>query len=338
MTEIELDGKEIGRKEKAKLDAKFSTEELIDFDDSMSISTVSDDDLDSGIDGHVPSLEPLLEEEDYIVVDKDVNLMSLVMGESDGRNGSRDGSREASLHGSAPGSRNGSPSNSRRHLAATGKELRKTETARSRLESFGTYQESLAANWKPGTEFGSRKSRYARGERGRNSLDWDPENNSGLNGHRGKQVVRKRDSGQEHLSDKGLQPERTNEATRKKAVSKGNGFKKNPSLTSFDKLVRNAKKKESRNVGKFWSGSSHFDAGGANSMDAKSSGKLVHIEDLNDGISRNDIVVPTGTENKKILILPEIDELKIEDCDEDELWNGEQECEAGTECDEISDD
>ena len=304
----------------------------------MSISTVSDDDLDSGIDGHVPSLEPLLEEEDYIIVDKDVNLMSLVMGESDSRNGSKDGSRETSLHGSAPGSPNGSPSSSRRHLAATGKKLRMTETARSRLESFGTYQESLAANWKPGTEFGSRKSRHARGERGRSSLDWHPENNSGLNGYGGKQAVRNRDCGQEYSSNSGLQRERTNEATRKKAVNKGNGMKKNPSLTSFDKLVRNAKKKESRNVGKFWPGTSHFGAGGVFGVDGKSSGRILTIGGVDNGISRNDIVVPSGAENKNILILPEIDELKIEDCDEDELWNGEHECEAGTECDEISED
>ena len=305
----------------------------------MSISTVSDDDLDSGIDGHVPSLEPLLEEEDYIIVDKDVNLMSLVMGESDSRNGSRNGSRDTSLHGSAPSSPNGSPSSSRRHLAATGKNLRMTETARSRLESFGTYQESLAANWKPGTEFGSRKGRYARGERGRNSLNWDPENNSSLNGgNRGKQVVRNRDCGQEYLSDSGLQCGRTNEANREKAVSKGNGMKKNPSLTSFDKLVRNAKKKESRNVGKFWSSTSHFGPGGVTGVDGKTSGRTLAIGGVDKGISRNDIVVPAGAENKKILILPEIDELKIEDCDEDELWNGEQECEAGTECDEISED
>ena len=283
----------------------------------MSISTVSDDDMDSGIDGHVPSLEPLLEEDDYIVVDKDVNLGSLSLCET----GECNSFMEESPDGNQFESPVESPATSRKQALSKNRMVTRKRTDKPELESFSSYQESLAANWKQGSEFLERK--------------WSGKERRKADGGNGQKIqsVRKRtdqcgltqNNIDSHLAS---HPAQTNALKRNdKSTNKGK-VKKNPSLTSFDKLVRNTRKREKRQIVDLWNTNIGTEREGFTSPLPESSGLQT------DGAFKNDVIHSQAVSKKNIVLLPEIDEFRVEDADEDELWNGEEDCEAGTECDE----
>ena len=294
----------------------------------MSISTVSDDDMDSGIDGHVPSLEPLLEEDDYIVVDKDVNLASLTLGEPEESSGSRRGSLDGSCPGSLHGSPYGSPATRKKTLSAS-KVAAFRVGGDSNLESFGSYKESLAANWKPETKFRVNRRSDVSSE-SRRSCDHVSGPSSEFNKP---QSVRKRTT--EKFSDSRIWDNDAGRKSISKGKSKSKGkVPKNPSLTSFDKLVRNSKKKERRQRVNLWDSSSNLDSQSSASAYSKETTSASRME----VVDRVNVIGNKAGDNKNIMILPEIDEFRVEDADEDELWNGEEECEAGFECSEAFDD
>ncbi|XP_065070593.1 nischarin-like [Rhopilema esculentum] len=315
--DFELDGKGISRKERAKLEARYNSEDEVDFDDTMSISTVSDDDMDSGIDGHVPSLEPLLEEDDYIVVDKDVNLGSLSLCET----GECNSFMQELPDGNQFESPMGSPASSRKQALSHNRMVTRKRTDKPELESFNSYQESLAANWKPGSEFLERK--WSGKERRKTD---------GGNGQTNRSVRKRTDQCgptqndmDSHLAS---HPAQANALKRNdKSTNKGKP-KKNPSLTSFDKLVRNTRKREKRQIIDLWNTNIGTEREGMTSPLPDSSGLPT------DGALKNDFTRNQAVFKKNVVLLPEIDEFRVEDADEDELWNGEEDCEAGTECDE----
>ena len=298
----------------------------------MSISTVSDDDMDSGIDGHVSALEPLFEEDDYIVVDKDVNLGSLAIGEADEAGKVRRNSFEGSYSENVDRTPSGSPAIARK------KPVMRTATFKagddSNLESFSCYRESLAANWKPDSPFRVDRSLH---EEGRTTeLPSNDRRMSDQSIDNGKMAsVRKRTT--EYTSGKhdsrihnSYTVTQTNSSTTTpKEKNKGN-LPKNPSLTSFDKIVRNSKKKKERKLRvDLWHNNGK--------IESPTSPKEEHSVPIEGTCSPQLTEVASGG-NKNITILPEIEEYRVEDACEDELWYGEENCEPGLECIEVLED
>ena len=336
---------------------------------------MSDDDMDSGIDGHVPSLEPLLEEDDFIAVDKDVNLGSLTIDETD-ESDKPIGSLEGSYWGNAQASPYGSPLNARTKSASVNKLAALRISSGSDLECFGSYQESLAANWKPGTEFRVDK-RMDEGENG-------SQRQSVLHDELSKNV------------EQGKPPSVRKRTTEKITVAEGSSamdswsskhrsriLPKNPSLTSFDKLVKNSKKKERRQKVSLWDSKSGIEsqsagrtlgggacvatvprkgdegsmqfiestAGSNEGVESQNAGRTLSggactatVPRKRDEGSMQFIESTTGS-NEGIEILPEVNEYKatlhwyhcVGDGAEEELLYGEEECEAGLECNEMFD-
>ena len=291
---------------------------------------MSDDDMDSGIDGHVPSLEPLFEEDDYIVVDKDVNLGGLTIGEPGEYNKTRGDSLEGCCSDSVHESPYSSPRTSRRRPEIKSAAFR--IGGETNLESFGCYQESLAANWKPGNVFRVDRRCDVEGqsvEQGvlGHSTEWNQsqsvrKRNTEVTSGNSVAVIRNHNDSQTYPSSNMQKGENSIKTT----------LPKNPSLTSFDKLVkRSKKKKQRRKVVDLWQSSS----------ESESLPRTISKESCSSnekGIDSTKLEQKFSGCNKNILILPEIDEFKVEDADEEELWNGEEDCEAGSECDEILND
>lgn len=331
--QLELDGRQIGRKEQAKLDARFANDEEADFDDTMSISTVSDDDMDSGIDGHVSALEPLFEEDDYIVVDKDVNLGSLAIGEGDESGKVRGSSFEGSYSESVDATRSGSPA------VAQKKPVMRTAAFRagdnSNLESFSCYRESLAANWKPDSPF--RVDRSLHEEMTATELPSNDRKMSDQSIDNGRMPsVRKRTTegasekhdSHIHNADSAAQTNCSTTTPKEKNNAKGN-LPKNPSLTSFDKIVRNSKKKKERKLRvDLWHNNGRI---GSPTSPKERSAPI-------EGACSPQLTQNAPESNKYITVLPEIEEFRVEDAGEDELWNGEENCEPGLECIEVLED
>lgn len=289
--------------------------------------------MDSGIDGHVSSLDPLLEEDDIVAVDKDVNLGSLTLGESDEASRLR---ATSSLDGNQPGSVNNSPYGSpkaarKKTLSLTQKQTASRVSRDSSLESFGSYQESLAANWKQGLHL--RLGRELNVEAESASISprgLDVADSSDSSGR--PQSVRRRTTEKNISRDSSTESRysQTKEGTQKDGKKVGGKIPTSKSITSFDELVRKSAKKQKRNKINWWGSNSvngTVDESKLNRDSASSTARNGDSPILVEGLAGRD---------KKIIILPEIDEIHVDDVDEDELWNGEEECEAGIECDEIS--
>eukprot|EP00794_Sanderia_malayensis_P018188 gene18188-20002_t len=342
--ELELDGQPMTRKEKTKLEARLGADNEADFDDSMSISTVSsDDDLDSGIDGHVPSLEPLFEEEDYIVVDRDMNL-DLSERCDDFDAALRSEGREQSVL------------NKDDHSLMSSKEgcLKPDRTG---LQSFGSYRESYAANWKPGTSFGGARKRPTQDGGGRASIQCLDSSNKTQDRH-GNRLDRTNDDTRVKDSSVGhdISCIDTSDHSRCASNASENVLKEDPTLISFDKLIRTNRSPKSRFMSKATrlfehssmeskeqritqpsldSDSTHKDKmSSMENTDYSDQACASHATDADDELKRGPVSAKYC--DKDIVILPEIGELHVEDNDEDELWNGEDECEAGTECEDES--
>ncbi len=299
----------------------------------MSISTVSDDDLDSGIDGHVPSLEPLFEEEDYIVVDREMNL---------------DFGKQCSVNDKILGETGDEKCSVayKDSIIASHHKDEDSLSDRSRLESFGSYRESLAANWKPGTCLGGAKKRPIQTNTGDKECpcasDMKSDDNKRipsfsrrLNGDKLKES---------RLTNR-LQNDLENDRRNLNNPSKfKNIFKrtsmKDQSITSFDKII--IKQKSPSRKPRQFDAPFLQDSGFAEFKDASRCESKRNTQDTMqseiDGATASCVasgLINTKYQDKDIVILPNVNELRIQDHGEDELWNGEDECEAGTECEEF---
>ena len=294
---------------------------------------MSDDDMDSGIDGHVSSLEPLFEEDDYILVDKDVNLASLTISESGEGGKARGGSLEGKCPECVQGCQCGSPNNPRKTSLIKSAAFKVGDD--SNLESFGCYRESLAANWKPDSAFQVYKGLNVQGKTvAGGGL---PQNSECSRS----QSVRKRTT-QENpvegnpkiISDFNAKQTSSSSKTQNENGKTKKFIPKNPSLTSFDKVVRHSKKKkERRQKVDLW----HSNAKNG-SQPVTLSNEGGHSAATEEGFNHRDLARNFPGNNENVVILPEVDEFQVEDTGEEELWHGEEDCETGLECDEMFDD
>ena len=290
---------------------------------------MSDDDMDSGIDGHVPSLEPLFEEDDYILLDKDVNLASLTISESGGGSKARGGSLEGKCPECMQGCQCGSPNNSRKTSPMKSAAFKIGDD--SNLESFGGYQESLAANWKPDNRFQVHKglnmaAKTVAGEGFAQSSDCN-----GSQSVRKRTTLENRENGRpEIVSHNNSKQTIFSSKTQKENEKAKRILPKNPSLTSFDKIVRNSKKKKDRRQRMdLWHSNARI-----GSQPATSSNEGYHSP-ATEKFNHRTLAPNFSGNSKNVIILPEVDEFRVEDVSEDELWNGEEDCETGLECDEM---